>query len=98
MTDLVDDLRSAVMDAAALEGVDPDSGRRIAVAVCLAIQREWGATRAYVRSCRGERDVQIVRAVASGSPLDRAAKEAGVSVRTVRRALQRSMGPVEWEL
>lgn len=98
MTDLVDDLRSAVLDAASIEGVDPESGRRMAVAVCLAIQREWGATRAYVRSCRPERDAQIVRAVASGSPLERAAREAGVSVRTVRRALARSMGPVEWEL
>jgi hypothetical protein len=99
MTDLVDDLRSAVMDAAAIEGLAPERGKRMALAVCLSIQREWGASRPYVRSARAHRDGEIVRAVARGETLERAARLTGVSVRTVRRALQRSsMGPVEWEL
>ena len=71
MTDLVDDLRSAVLDAAAIEGLAPECGKRMALAVCLSIQREWGASRPYVRSARAHRDGEIVRAVARGETLER---------------------------
>ena len=98
MSDFIDDLRAIVRDAASAEGLDAACGHRLALAVSLAVQREHGATRPYVRSARCYRDAEIVRAVKDGAPLERAARQAGVSVRTVRRALRRSLGPPEWEL
>lgn len=98
-SDLLVELRATVLTAAPDYGLTPEQATALAMRLCTRLRAHFGGSYHYVCSIdRQGRDEQIRGMVASGETITGAAKKAGVSVKTARRAVRdrRALGPEGW--
>lgn len=103
MNEFETEMHEAVVAACRRHGVDEDTSAAVALDAMRDICDRIGGMSSYVPSIVGKkRREAAVAAVAEGKTIKQAARKAGVSERTVTRALKRqkseSFGPPEWEI
>ena len=99
-SDILAELRLAVVGSAGDYGLSEEQAAALALRLCSRLRARLGGSYVYVCAIdRAGRDAEIRGMVAGGETITGAAKRAGVSVKTARRAVRdraAGLGPDGW--
>ena len=92
-SDVLASILAAAGDAAIGEGLPPAAAKRIGIAICESLQRDYGTSRVYIPArSTAARDRAILAAVGAGEQKTLIAARIGVHVSTVERVARRYFG------